>query len=257
MRMKFCELGLSSPEKRCNNTMELKAKIRENTGSKASRADRAQDMIPVSFYGPGADALLLNVKRGEFEKVMREAGETTLIDLVVDGNEKANAKVLIYDTAFDPVSDNIIHADLYKAPLDKPIEVEVPLDFVGESIAVKDQHGTAIFTHRTLPVSCLPTAIPHSLKVDMSVIEDFDTHISVGDLKLPEGVTATIETDAVLVSVAPPRTQAQLDALDEEVDGDVSAVEGVEKEEGEEGEDGKSTDEAPADAGEAEEKKEE
>lgn len=217
--------------------MELNVKIRQKTGTVASRSDREQDLIPVSFYGPGSDPLQLNVGRGDFEKLMKTAGETTLIDLQVEGNEKANAKVLIYSTAKDPVSDKIIHVDLYKAPLDKPIEVEVPLDFVGESVAVKDQHGTAIYTHRTLPVSCLPTAIPHSLEVDLSAIEDFDTHITVGDLKLPEGVTSTIENDSIIVSVTPPRTQEQLDALDEEVAGDVSDVEGVEKAdaEGEEG----------------------
>jgi len=83
--------------------------MRAVTGKAVSQL-REKGLIPAVMYGKGQKPLSLEVPEQAFLKVFRVAGESTLIDLAVDGKKH---KVLVQDVARDPLSDKIIHADFH------------------------------------------------------------------------------------------------------------------------------------------------
>jgi large subunit ribosomal protein L25 len=119
------------------------------------------------------------------------------------------------------------------------VTAEVQIKFVGESPAVKEMGGVLVKSVDHLDIQCLPTDLIHELEVDISGIKDFETVIHVADLKIPENITIMDKPDQAVALVEAPRTDAELDALNEEIT--VKVPEGAEevKAEGAESEDAK------------------
>jgi len=210
--------------------IELNVQIREPGGN--LKALRDKGLIPAVVYGEGQKNVSIQVDYHEFRKVLEQAGESTIIHLKI-GDEARN--VLIHDVAKDPVSDDFIHVDFYHVRMDKVITTEVPLVFEGESSAIKNLEGTLIKTITEVEVEALPKDLPHELKVDISILETFDDHIKISDLKLPEGVKLKADSEEVIASVIPPRTEEELAELEEKPEEEIEEVE-KEGEEAEEGE---------------------
>src|SRR6185369_1285530 len=71
-------------------------------------------------------------------------------------------------------------------------------------------------------VECLPGDLPESLEVNISVLDDFEKTITLADLTVPEGVKLVEEDlEVIIAKVEPPRTDAELEELDEVVEGGV------------------------------------
>jgi large subunit ribosomal protein L25 len=74
----------------------------------------------------------LEINRKEFEKVYREAGESSLISLSLEG-KKEEFLVLIHEIQLDPVTGKPIHIDFYQPRLKEETEAKIHLVFEGES----------------------------------------------------------------------------------------------------------------------------
>jgi len=206
----------------------LKAEVRE-------LKEKKEDEVPAVLYGRGVKNENLWVNAKEFIKVFKEAGESTLVDLQF-GDEKRS--VLVHDVQRHPLTGNFLHIDFYQVRMDEKIETDIEIVFVGVAPAVKELGGTFVKSLDKLPIRCLPGDLISHIDADISALATFEDHIYVKDLGIPEALEILIEDDTVVALVAPPRSQAEMDKLDEEVEGDISQVEGMEeKEEGVEGED--------------------
>ncbi|MFH1287034.1 MAG: 50S ribosomal protein L25 [Candidatus Magasanikbacteria bacterium] len=196
---------------------------------------RAEGKLPAVVYGPEMEAVSLSVNTIPFEKLYSEAGESSLVDLVVDGGEPV--KVLIQEVQYDPVKRNSIHVDFRQIRMGVEMTATVELKFVGESAAVKALGGTLNTSTHSVTVRCLPKDLVGSIIVDLSVLKTFDDAIAISDLKLPEGVTVDDNETNLVVKVTAPLTEDQLKAMDE---AEAPSIEDVvvegEKKEGDEGE---------------------
>src|SRR3989344_5645803 len=114
--------------------LNLKAQTRAVLG-KQNKALRKSGLIPAVVYGSSEEPKSIEIGLKDFQKVWSEAGESSLVDLEIDGDKK---NVLIKDVQFDPVKDLPIHADFYAVRMDKMLEAAVPVEFTGESPAVKN-----------------------------------------------------------------------------------------------------------------------
>lgn len=219
-------------------TLSLQAQSRTVTG-RATEVLRQESLVPGVVYGALRDAQNVTVDRVAFIKTFHEAGNSGLVYLSL-GDE--TIPVLIQDLQQHPISDFVTHVDFLAVDLTKEVEATIRLAFVGESPAVKSLGGTLVESVDEIEVRALPTALVSHLDVDIGLLATFDDMIRVRDLKFPEGVRVSDEHDLNLVvaTVAAPRSEEEMAALDTEVVEDVSAVEGVEKkkEEGEEGVEG-------------------
>jgi large subunit ribosomal protein L25 len=210
--------------------LTIDAKIRELKGRKTEEL-RREGMIPAVLYGPGIENKDLTVTGKEFANLFRQAGKSSLVGLRVE-NEAKNFMVLINDLSVDPVSGKTIHIDFYQPDLKKEIEADVPLVFVGESPAVKDLGGTLIKNFDEIAVKALPADLPREIKVDISVLKNFDDASAVKDLTVA-GKVELLKNPEEIVALA-----AEAQKIDEElekpIEEDVDSVAKVVKEKKEE-----------------------
>ncbi len=188
---------------------------------------RESGYIPAVQYGHKKEAVNLSVKEIDFKKVFKAAGESTLVELVLDGKKGVN--VLVHDVQVDPLSGRFTHIDFYQVNMDEKIETDVALDFVGDAPAVKALGGVLIRNLDEVKVQCLPKDLPHSFVIDLTQLVDFDSQIKVSDIKLPAGVEMIETLEAIVATVMRPRTEAEMSSLQEKVEMDVTKVEGVVK----------------------------
>lgn len=210
-----------------SDILQLTASKRQEKGKYAT-ALRKTGLIPAVMYGHGIANVNIFLPDLAFGRALKQAGESTLIALSIDSAAPVN--VLIADIQLHPLTGRVMHADLFQVRMDEEIEAGVPIEFVGESLAVKSLGGILIRSIDTLEVRCLPAHLPHSLAVDISALKGLDDNISIADIAVPKGVELLGKPDTVIVSIMPPRTEAEIASLDEKVEADVTKVEGVVKE---------------------------
>lgn len=206
--------------------IKLSAKIRKETGKK-TRAIKESGKIPAVVYGHGVKNVLLEIDYREFQDIFKEAGESSLIELNIEG-EKEKRPVLVHEIQKDPVTDKFIHIDFFQASLKEEVQVKVSLVLEGVSLAVKDLGGTLVKNISEIEVKALPQNLPHEIKISISGLNTFEDHILVKDLILPPGVKASAKPDEIVVSVAPPAKVEEELALP--VEEKVEEVEKIEKE---------------------------
>jgi large subunit ribosomal protein L25 len=209
-------------------TYTLQAEPREETGKAAKRL-RVAGLVPAVLYGHKVGPLKLTVKRGELEKVYRQAGHSAMVEIVLPDGKHT---VLIHEMQDDPTSGIHQHADFYAVKMDEKIKTAVPLvvENGDQAPAVRELDGILLTNLNELEIECLPGDLPSEITVDASGLETFDDSITVADLKVPEGVTVLNEEDASVATVTPPRTQEEVDEAAEDTELDIEAVEGMEGE---------------------------
>lgn len=177
--------------------MELNVQTRENPGKKI-KALRESGFIPAELYGRGFDNIHLSVPAKEFGKILKEAGESTIVNLVV-GKDKF--PVLIHDVSSDILSDKVSHIDFYRVHMDEKTEVAIPLEFIGEAQAVKEKLGILVKAMHEIEVRALPSDLPRNIEIDVSGLAEIGATIHVSDLKLIKGVEFLAEPDAVIATI--------------------------------------------------------
>jgi large subunit ribosomal protein L25 len=230
------------------SSIELKGNVRSAVG-KGLFALRASGKIPAVIYGPGLDAVPIELEAKGGAHILNGLTGSTLIKLSI--GQKVYS-VLLRDIQRDSIRRTIMHADFYAVPTDRAIRVRVPIHLTGESAAVRDFSGILVQTLDDLEVECLPKDLVDGITVDLAPLEKIGDSIDVKDIALPPGIRVLIDTDETVVTVT-----AQM--AEEEVVAPVAAavpteVEVIEKgkklEEGEEEEEA-----APAPAKETKEPK--
>jgi len=223
--------------------LSLSAKTRKETGKKVKNL-RQKDILPAVLYGPKlkkAQPLALDYKA--FEKIYKEAGESSLISLEIEGEfseGKSSASygtgkktlVLIHEIQRDAVTDKISHVDFYQAPLEEKIVVKIPLVLEGQSPAVKELGGTLVKYISETEVKALPQDLPKEIKVNVESLKTFQDNILIKNLKLPKDVEILREAHEIVASVLPPeKVEEELEKPIEEKVEEIEKVGEKEKEE--------------------------
>ena len=201
----------------------LKADIRKDFG-KRTKLIKMDGKIPAILYGPGVKNISIQVDEKEFKKVFHQAGESSLVELLVDKDKKL---VLVHEIQKDPVSDKFIHIDFFQASLTEEVEVNVPLVFEGVAGAENDLGGTLVKNIMELEVRGLPQNLPHEIRVSIDSLKTFEDHILVKDLIFPKGLEVLKKPEEIVASVLPP--QKIEEELAEEIKENVEDIEKVEK----------------------------
>ena len=193
----------------------LKAQPRTETGKKV-KSLRKKGFLPAVLYGEGVESTPISVLYRDFEKVFKDAGESTLVMLEYDDNP---FNVLIHDIGYDFLSGRPLHADFLAVRMDKAIRTMVSIEFVGESIAVKNLGGILVKVIQELEVEALPKDLPHNLPVDISVLKELEAKLHVSDIKVTKGVRLLAEPEKIVVLVESPRTEAEIEELAKPTEG--------------------------------------
>ncbi|MCA9392506.1 50S ribosomal protein L25 [candidate division WWE3 bacterium] len=222
---------------------QLNAQLRELTGKKNRRL-RRQGFVPGVVYGPKNEPLNVQVDALEFARFLRGGGDTELLELSIE-NVDAPRVVLIHDMQLEPVTSEPKHVDFFEVDLSQPVEVEVPLELVGEVIAVEEKRGVLLQIMQDLPIKVLPDNIPPAIEVDLSKIAEVGDTFTVSDLSLAEGIEVMVDNpEEVIIKIDEVKTMQQELEEEEEAQAQAkAALEGEEEDDEEETEDGGSSSE--------------
>jgi large subunit ribosomal protein L25 len=192
---------------------DLAAEIREQGGKGAARQLRRKGKIPAVLYGQG-ECLLLTLDPQVVTGIVRgRAGSTALINVSIAGQTaKSTRTALLRDYQIDPVSGEVLHADLFEVSMTKAIRVKVPVSLIGGTPAGVKEGGILHHNLRELLIECLPSAIPDAIEVDASALM-INQGIHIRELTPREGLRLLDEADQMVVSVAAPMSEAKLEAL--------------------------------------------
>lgn len=189
---------------------------------------RKKGTLPAVIYGHNlASSQSIEINEREFQKAFKQAGESTIVNVSLDGK---NHPVLIQDVQNHFLKDTPIHVDFFAVNMTEKLTANVPLVLVGEAPAVKTLGGVLVKNLSEVEVECFPADLPQHIEVDISQISNFETDIRVSNLNLGDKVKILTNPEEVIVTVAAPRSEAELASLSEKpVEADVNAVEGVTK----------------------------
>jgi large subunit ribosomal protein L25 len=176
----------------------LVAETGRATGSANSRRLRREDHIPGVVYGHGMDPISISVVRRELRLALSgPAGVNTVIDLTVDGKVYP---AIVKELQRHPVRRNVSHIDFIQVDLNEEILIAIPVRLEGEAKAVIDEGGLVDPAVDTIEVRTTPRSIPNEIVIDITDMT-MDTVITLGDIKLPAGVTATADPETAIVTV--------------------------------------------------------
>jgi len=189
---------------------------------------RRSGSVPCALYGSGTEHLLIACARLPLHKAYMTAGESTLVEVDIEGKKKVPA--LFHEVQHHPVSGAITHVDFFAVDMTKEIEARVPIVFEGEAPATKELGGVLVTPHDHVTVRCLPSRLPHHLTVSLLSLIEFDSQLTVANLTVPEGVVLEEGPETVIATVQEPRKEEEIAPPPE------TGVEGAAGAEGAEGE---------------------
>jgi len=196
-------------------SFKIKSEIRNVFGKNASRRIRQEGMIPAILYGADTVSIPLTLnKKDVFAILKAETGENTIFKISFNSETR---NTMIKELQKDPVTDEILHADLIQIVMDNVISVSVPIVLVGEAVGVKAEGGFVDFVTREVEIECLPKNIPEQLEIDISSLH-LHQSLKVEDLSSPGEITLVTDPNTVIVLIhAPTKEEFEVEEIEEEI----------------------------------------
>ena len=183
-------------------TTTLEATARKGTGKGAARAARREGYVPGIIYGGGEDPQPISVKFNELLKLLKKGKfMSSLHNVKVDGVDN---RVVCRGVQRDVVKDLPTHIDFQRLTEKSRIKLYVPVEFLNQGTCPGIKRGgTLNVVRHEVELNVIAGAIPDHLEVDLADAKMGDT-IRISQIKLPAGVTPTIDRDFVICSIATP-----------------------------------------------------
>ena len=214
-------MDIRQKKKMTKEKHEIKAENRTALGRKVKKI-RKQGFIPATIYGKGLESKSVQFLTTELEKLFEEVGESTLVNIIL---EKETLPVLFRNPQYHVIDGNLIHIDCYKVNLKEKISAMVPIEFIGESQAVKDGNTLVTVTDE-IEIEALPADLPEKIEVDLSALETLESTITVANLNIDlSKLEIKTDKEQLIAKVEEPRAEEEVVAPVEEVaPGDVPAM---------------------------------
>ncbi len=189
-----------------SDTTALAGSRRDPGSSRATRRLRREGSVPGVVYGGGDDPVPFQVDARELRNALAHRG--AVIDLALDGGKAQ--PVVVKEEQRHPVSGALVHVDLLRVRLDRPIQATTIIDLIGADDAPGVKEGGVLEQiTREINIEALPTNIPDAIQHDVSEMQINDT-LTLSALVAPEGVTLLDDLEeTVMVTLSPPRVEEE------------------------------------------------
>ncbi len=157
-------------------TITINGQLRTESGKKATRQLRSQQLVPGVIYG-GEKEINFAAPAPEFKGIVYTS-EFMLADISLDGK---SYKCILKDLQFDKVTDELIHVDFMELVEDKKVIANLPIKFTGTPAGVK-AGGKLVTKMKSLKVKTLPKYLKEHIEVDITDLE-LNGNIRVEDVK--------------------------------------------------------------------------
>lgn len=200
----------------------LKADKRTVLGSKVKQLRRT-GIVPANLFGKTIESQAIQVNGVEFNRVYKEAGETSLIWVKVEGEDKERP-TLVTSVAFNPMTGDKMHVDFHQVNLKEKVTANVPVEIVGESELVNTNVAVLSQSLNEIEIEALPTDIPESITFDISTLKEIGDHLLVSDAKVSADVEIKTDPEQMVVSLQEPQKEEE-PLVTEEVAEDATGAE--------------------------------
>ena len=169
---------------------------RDNIGKKAIKQLRKDNNIPGVYYSPiSKQSAPFYISQGEYHEAVKSGAR--IFNINVAGKKQT---VLFKSIQYHPVTEKVLHIDLYGIKMDKPVNIKIPVQLTGSPIGVIEDGGVLNQASNEIEIQCLPADIPEFVEADISELNLGDS-INVGSIDLDENITLVTSEDTVLASV--------------------------------------------------------
>ena len=207
----------------------LQADNREATGKNQVKKLRNEELVPGVIYAKNQENVNVQFTARDFEKVLRQAGTSTIITLDIDGEGK---EVLIKDFDSHPYKNQFLHVDFQAIDQNETIRVTVPVVLLNRD-DMEVVEGVLVQNLDDVEVECLPKYIPQTADVDVKEMQIGDNK-TIADLDIfsNENITILAEEDDVVCSLQEVSEEEIIDEDAEAADAaDVPTVDETEEDE--------------------------
>jgi large subunit ribosomal protein L25 len=189
--------------------MEITVECQKREAGSKPNTLRRSGLVPAVLYGHnGVESVSLTLNAKVAERLLEKASiNNTLIQLNVT-DTGWSGKTLLREVQTHPWRGYPYHLSFFAVAAQASLNVTIPIHVVGESVGVKQENGILDLVMTELEVQCAPDSIPESIDVDISNLHRGE-FLHISDLVLPPGVTASSETDRIVVSIVTPQGDAE------------------------------------------------
>jgi large subunit ribosomal protein L25 len=157
-------------------SITIEGQLRTESGKKATRQLRSQEMVPGVIYG-GKKEVNFSAPAASVKSIVYTP-EFMVAEVKIDGNTH---RCILKDLQFDKVTDALIHVDFLELVEDKKVVATLPVKFIGTPAGVK-AGGKLVTKIKALKVKALPKHLKEFIEVDINGLE-LNGNIRVEDVK--------------------------------------------------------------------------
>lgn len=192
---------------------------------------RRQGTTPVHLYGMGIDPLSVQGGSADIHRIVVRAGGNIPISVTVKGHKEPYF-AFVREVQRHPLTEEVLHIDLYQVIMTELMQAEVPIYLVGEAPASRRLGGVLFQGLHSFRVECLPLDVPQYVELDLSLLDDFEKALHISDIRVgdkvvvingPEEVVARVNAPRVAVEEAQPTTEEGVTPAPAEGDGPSAA----------------------------------
>jgi len=201
---------------------KLEVEKREATKPRELKGLRKAGKIPGVFYAHDTEASInFTIDKSEINNAIKSDANIFLIS--VGGKER---NVLFKSVQYHPVTEEIIHIDLYGVNMKKAVIVKVPITLFGDSIGVKEEGGVVNQAGLEVEIKCLPGDIPNLIEVDITELSIGDTLLA-SNINLDNKLELISNSEMLIVSITLPMKEIEeVEETDEELEEGEEGAEG-------------------------------
>lgn len=185
-------------------SITIEGQLRTETGKKATRQLRSQQLVPGVIYG-GANEVNFSAAATAFKDVVYTS-EFMLAEVKI---QNQTHRCILKDLQFDKVTDRLIHVDLLELVEDKKVIATLPLKFIGTPAGVK-AGGKLVTKMKSLKIKTFPKYLKEHIDVDISKME-LNENVRVEDVT-PENMEVLNSPRIPIASVTMTRQLKQEEA---------------------------------------------
>ncbi|NLY08623.1 MAG: 50S ribosomal protein L25 [Tissierellia bacterium] len=180
--------------------IQLNAKLRDGIGKNKVDKIRVEGMIPGVVYSKGEDNKVVEISAHEFDFVLRDAGMTTIVDMMIDGKRHP---ILIKEIQYHPYKNRILHVDFQGIKMDETIKLAIPVRLLNRD-SIRLQPSVLMQVLDEMNIECLPGDIPTSIEYDVAEMT-FEEPVMIKDLDIfnDEKITVFHDADEVVATLNP------------------------------------------------------
>lgn len=188
-------------------TFALGASVRE-TNKIANRALRNQGKVPCVLYG-GEKQVYFSATENDLNKLVNTP-DVYLLNIDIDGE---SFQAILQDIQFHPLTDRIIHVDFLQVFDDKEVTVNIPINFIGTPIGVRNG-GNLLVRKRAIRTRAIPANLPDAIDINIEELK-IGKFLYIGDIR-DERYTFLAGDKSVIVGVKTARGAVEEEEEDEE-----------------------------------------